>query len=253
MDNIAHPNWPVSPEKGNEIDVIEIESVEEGKLKSENDLKLNTSKMDHTPKSTIELLHNLSEIFNNTPRSDKQRSEGQHLLNSLAELLSDRSNGRSCNLDDSGHSSSMNDISDPNKSNDCYRSLDVCQTANSLNICTQNLSVRDPPHVTPKQKSKLCDKNSNRLSLSLNCPSFTKATQPKLLKRSSLSRTSLDSSKNRTGSSNSSVRSDNLSAGNLWNQQAQGNLKVKMNLEVSKKGPLKAMIPMKQLKKSGEM
>lgn len=223
----------------------------EVEVETESDLNLNSSKIDHTPKSTKELLHNLSEILNNTTRSDQQRSEGQHLLNSLAELLSDRSNSGNCNLDDSGHSSSINETSLPDKINSlCFRSPNVSQKITAFNV-TENQSAEEALKITAK--SKLCDRNSNRLSLSLHSTLPTKATQPKLLKRGSLSKISLNSSKNKTGSANCSAKSQNLSGGNVWIPQLQGNMKVIMKPEATKKGPLKATIPMKELKKSGKI
>lgn len=216
----------------------------------ETDFKLPISPVDiNTPRSARELLHNLSEILNNTTRSDQQRSEGQHLINSLAELLSDGSNIRSNNLDDSGHSSSINDLSDPEKNtNDFYEILDFSQKS-GVGTGSGNYTTDNSSNVL--KQSKFRDLNSNRLSLSLNSALPAKLTQPKILNRGNLSKISLNSSKNRTGSSNSSVKSDNMSAGNIF--VSQSNLKLKANTEVSRKGPLKAMIPLKDLKKLGKV
>lgn len=255
LDNVPHPNWPelasTTPEMADEPIAIIKQSDEETELSSETDFKANISKIEDTPKRAKQLLHNLSEILNSTTRSDQQRSEGQHLINSLAELLSDRSNVKSSNLDDSGHSSFIHDISDTEKHQvDSYEMPEYNRKSTSVNE-SQNLSNEN--WLKKKAISKFSEGSSNRLSLSLNSALPARMSQQKILKRGSLSRISLDSSKNVTGSSNSSVKSDNISTGNGLAPLLQNNLKVKVSKEVSRKGPLKAVIPVKELKKSGEI
>lgn len=170
------------------------------------------------------------------------------MLNSLASLLSDELNAKSCSLDDSGHSSSINDISDPEKiPNDYYVVLNqrsTCSDTRPEEHSIKNVSIS-------KTKSKIGDLKSKRLSISLNLALPSKVTQPSLLRKGSLSKISLDNSKNTTGSGNS-IKSNNQSAGNVLVSSMQSNLKVKMNTDVSRKGPLKAVIPFKELRKTGK-
>lgn len=260
LDHVPHPNWPdipKSPQNDNELNLTRLSDDEElqalivfskteaGQMDDEPAI----SKIDHTPKSAKELLNNLSEILNTTNRSDQQRSAGQQLINSLADLLSDKSNIRSYNLDDSGHSSFINDNSDSGKiHNDEYNILDFSQKT-SFDEVQENLSSDCPAN----SKSKLKQKNAGRLSLSLNSALPPRIIQPKLLKRCNISKISLDNSKNRTSSTNSSVHSDNLSASNTLAVPLQTCLKVKLNKDISRKGPLKATMPMKELKTKGKI
>lgn len=243
MDNVPHPNWQEFPSPGKDTMDLNEGINEPLQLESETDNKLITSKIDHNSKSARELLHNLSEILNNISQTDQQRSEGQHLLNSLAELFSDGSNTRSSNLDDSGHSSFINENSDREKNH--FDMLDLSHQI-SLDVKSKNITTNNP--LSQRKKSELGNTGSNRLSLSLNSALPLKVTQPNLIKGPNFTRISLDSSKNGSCSSNSSVKSDNRS---VLARSAQNNLKVKAARDVLRKGPLKAMIPVKDLKKSG--
>lgn len=247
LDNIPHPNWQEfkSPEK----DIILKEQIpNEIQSQSETDSKFNSSKVDQRSKDARELLNNLSEILNNTSQCDKQRREGQHLLNSLAELLSNGSNVRSANLDDSGHSSFINESSDPEK----HHYSDILES-NKEN-CSVTNSVRKVINdsLNKKEKSKLTNLCLKRLSLSLNSAVPLKLKQQNLLKTTNTSRTSMDNIRNKTDSSSFSVKSMNSTGGGRSFTSLHQNLKLKIKKEVSQKGPMKAVIPIKEIKKIGE-
>lgn len=249
LDNIVNPQWPKSPISPKNI--VPQEHQENGSITKELPTdQQSVMGIEHTQKrSAKELLQNLSEILNNNTQNELQRSEGQNLLVSLAELLNDEPQVKSSNLDDSGHSS-INENSDPDKNtNDYYEVTDYSQKANSLNFHIRNYSLENSS--IDEKSSKLSIGDTNRMSQSLNSALPTKSSQPKLLKRCSLSKVnSIEKNKCKSNGSISSGKSESLSSSNILGPQTS--FKVRQKKEASKKGPLKAIIPLMDLNRAGK-
>ncbi|KAF2905446.1 hypothetical protein ILUMI_00730 [Ignelater luminosus] len=182
-----------------------------------------------------ELLQNLSVIINNDGRDLKQKLEGQQLLCDLASILcSDSSKVSSTKLEhseDSGHSS----IEQEEHQNEqelpiCYQVLDLTTTASKSNDNEQALDL--------SMKSKDIQNCNKRSSQSFSFPSSrqSSAKLPANIKTgpSIKSSTSLDSKRDH-------------STNNEFNKLKPKRVEQKTN--GTRKGPLKAVIPLGNMAK----
>lgn len=182
-----------------------------------------------------EMLQNLSEILNTTGHSAQQITEGQHLLSSLAELLYEKSIIRSSNLEDSGHSS----INEQNNSDQLVHPRHSLTDLKSTSLKRSNSS-----------NSSIKDNSNKRMSVSYNpASSNTKVTRPKLYKMPNIS--NIDLSKNKDISKNSSTKSEGTCNGSLGLPSIK--LRNKSTDKTTNKGPVKAIIPIKDMKKKGNL
>nr|XP_023024730.1 uncharacterized protein LOC111512801 [Leptinotarsa decemlineata]XP_023024731.1 uncharacterized protein LOC111512801 [Leptinotarsa decemlineata] len=261
LDSTPQPSWPSDLEdsKTKEKDASPCESDVVFKTidkmlpePQENiELRLKTSRVNSTPsksKDAKEILQNLSEILNSTHRSDQQRSQGQNLISSLAEILCEGTENHVQHLDDSGHSSfiEQNDMSDKYKYED-YEALDLSKKSvdskdSKSYEYTSNVSVNKFP------KNILARRFSHSLSLNSNIRKINLAEENK---KRNYSASGLESSKNTTCNSNSSVKSnDSHGSGSYSITNINGKLKTKAVASGTKKGPLKAVIPVKDMKRN---
>lgn len=198
-----------------------------------------SSKSDNKLQDPRLILQNLSEILNNTKRSDSQRSKGENLISSLADILCDKTSNSSKQniaLDDSGHSSIAEQSDSPDKiSHQCYEVLDLSKR-----------SVGDPKiSSSPKKVLDLSLKTrinqvevNDRLSQSFDSKN---AVSHEDQKKRTPSLTSLDCL--------TSKKINNPSVKN--NEVMLSNFKTKLRsapVTANKKGPLKATIPVKEMK-----
>lgn len=178
-----------------------------------------------------EILQNLSEILNNSRRSDIQKSEGQQMLDNLANLLCDNSIQ---SLSDSGHSSITNDEPVVEKvldgqSNSCSSEVSVNKSENNLK--SLNLSLK---HKKTENK---------RTSQSFCAPSSSKIT-PKVNKN-----VSSDAGKNTSRKSlNNTANSKNSSQNSIVNS-SRSSIAGKSKSNDVKRGPMKAVLPIKDMSK----
>ncbi|XP_056644981.1 uncharacterized protein DDB_G0288805-like [Diorhabda sublineata] len=158
-----------------------------------------------------DILQNLSDIFNTTHKSEKQKSEGLLLLNNLAEMLNNTPTSKYDALEDSGHSSILHNESDKPDSNvetNYKKNSDFLHKLKSSNNSEENRK---------KNSGKLEKRN---VSIDIN------------------------SSKNRNNS-NSSVKSNDSNGSSSIGVK----IKSKFGTAGVKKGPLRAVIPIKEMKK----
>lgn len=217
----------------------------------------NISDIEHEPKNLSsnrknpkEILENLSELLNCVNPSEKQKSEGKNLLNSLADILCESRSSATHNHDDSGHSS-INDQSDSsNKENhEFFEVLDLRakttdqeppkqKTRSNTGVLDLSLKSKPIANVAGKRLSQSCSSSPNVLIKSRT-------------EKKSASASSLDMSKNKT--SNSSVASnDSKNNSNLVKLQITGKLRQKHSGSNLKKGPMKAIIPVGDMKKKSK-
>lgn len=214
-----------------------------------SDIQHEPKKVSSSRKDPKEILENLSELLNCTNPSEKQKSEGKNLLNSLADILCESRSSAKNNRDDSGHSS-INEPSDSsNKENhEFFEVLDLrAKTTDQIpykeNFCANtgvlDLSLKSKPIENVAGK---------RLSQSLRSSRPNVQSKSRTEKKSA-SASSLDMSKNKT--SNSSVTSNNSkNNSNLAQLQISGKLRQKHTTSNMRKGPMKAIIPIGDMKKS---
>ncbi|KAG5892427.1 hypothetical protein JTB14_003363 [Gonioctena quinquepunctata] len=268
LDSTPQPSWPSDLDDSNtkekdppkpEADTIfkAIDKMIPEPSQSNTDIKLKTSTIDSTPvksKDAKEILQNLSEILNSTNRSHQQRSQGRNLISSLAEILCEGpSESRSQNLDDSGHSSfnEPNDCSDKDK----YCSYEVLDLSRK-SIGEDSRDGKLYGQVLDLSISKLA-KNivDRRLSQSLCSvtPSIKQVSAAEVVKKRNSSVSGLDSSKNKTNNSNSSARSNDSQGSGSYLTNFGGKFKTKTSALGTKKGPLRAVIPVKEMKRNNNI
>ncbi|KRT78418.1 hypothetical protein AMK59_7414 [Oryctes borbonicus] len=191
------------------------------------------------------ILHNLSEILSSDNPSAQQKSEGQNLLFSLADMLcpgdrTDSQNERE-QSEDSGHSSIDQDIlSTNNQENLNCDALDLRINAGiSLDVKPLDLSV-----------SKKRQRNDTSDIGNIEAPDFhNEVLVSKSLKL--ITDNSVNKSKNESVNSNDSKNSSNMKT-NVSSLSSFGKFKPKRidSKVVPEKGPLKAMIPVGNMAKS---
>ncbi|KAJ8967535.1 hypothetical protein NQ314_002850 [Rhamnusium bicolor] len=207
-------------------------------------------------KDAKEILHNLSEILNCTNRSDQQKYEGQNLLSSLANMLSEnKSNTKDSSLDDSGHSSIHEQPESPNKEkHESFEVLDLRTKTASEDIHKEFVS----------DKNKILDLSSKHIkniadgcltqSFSSSIPNI-KSIPLIIIKRKNTSTSGLDFNRDKsTVSNNSSVYSnDSRNSANLSKSLIAGSLRQKTTSYGTKKGPMKAVIPIGDMRKKNNI
>lgn len=215
-----------------------------------------------------EVIENLSAILNSEVRNEQQKSEGQMLLSSLANIICTDNKEV---LDDSGRSSIDADVpqtnteeviecfevldlrtkSNSNSSDDQEKALDLSTNATKPKLVTRSFSFENkhrPPFVRKLQQPPFRSSTSNlemaaggNRSLQNN---VIRRASESLKERFSYLRSSssnLESSA-RSGSSN---ESKNLSGGGLFKGPILGKLKLKKvsgKTAITKPGPLKAVV-----------
>lgn len=229
LDCTPQPDWP-------DFDESEVDKEKSPRLNSEtvikaidkmfpttsqiDDFKIKTTRSESASsksRDAKDILDNLSEIFNNTHRSEKQKSEGRMLLNNLVELLNNSQ--YICDTEDSGHSSNPENESVAVHSN---KILSCDKVANVSDMSERDVSSESGP--------------KKRLSQTF-CS--IKSVQQKAERRSSLkSGSSLNNNKT---TNNADVKSK---------QNSAAPLKLKPVKVTSKKGPLIAIIPVEDMKKT---
>lgn len=213
--------------------------------------KLSTSKASHCSnksqsRDAKSILHNLSAIINSENRSEQQKSEGQNLLFSLADILcNENSNKNSSNdgerSEDSGHSSIDQDIACMNKHeiDSSFNALDLRVHAeaatNELKPLDLSISKMKRGNEINKSVTEVAEGHSdvklkNSLKLTNNSVMSKSKNGPICLSSSN----SLNSIKNISGLS---------SLGKLKPKKIDSKV-------VPEKGPLKAMIPVGSMSKT---
>ncbi|XP_018577040.1 dentin sialophosphoprotein-like [Anoplophora glabripennis] len=217
-----------------------------------SELVHNISDIHHEPrkvsmnkKDSKQILENLSELLNSTNRSDKQKSEGKNLLNSLANLLGEGKPGLRNDHDDSGNSS-INEHSDsPNKENhEFFEVLDL-RIKSTDDLSSKVNSTRGDPLDLSLKSKRIESLVGKRLSQSCSStPNIKLASQTE---KKNASTSSLDMNKNKT--SNSSVASNDSKNTSNVKLQTSDKFKQKHYGSSMKKGPMKAVIPVGDMKK----
>lgn len=174
------------------------------------------------------ILQNLSDIFNTTHKSEKQKSEGVLLLNNLFEMLNETQANKDDGLDDSGNLSIIHNESDKNKTDS--------------NVATNNKKETDClQKIDSSVNSDIAETDTKKCVIASPCSA--KKLPRKLEKRNSS--IDINSSRNRNNSNSSAVKS-NDSNGSSSNGPK---IKSKLGMGGPKKGPLRAVIPVKEMKK----
>ncbi|GJQ75866.1 hypothetical protein Trydic_g17930 [Trypoxylus dichotomus] len=186
------------------------------------------------------ILHNLSEILSTDNPSAQQKSEGQNLLFSLADMLCSSDHGDSLNerehSQDSGHSSIDHDLLPANKHEH------VCCDVLDLRINNSGTPAEDPKplDLSTSKKSRLND-NSDFGNVKAT-ESHNEAFVRKSLK--GISECGVNKTRNESAHSNDSKNGSSIKS-NVSNLASFGKFKPKKigSKVVPEKGPLKAMIP----------
>ncbi|CAG9822969.1 unnamed protein product [Phaedon cochleariae] len=252
LDSTPQPSWPSDLDESvdNEKKLVNTETVfktvdkllPEGLHISNEFMKPQNFDSPNEPKDVKGILQNLSEILNITHRSDQEKSQGQNLLSSLAEMLHGSSSGsKPQNLDDSGHSSFVEQNESPNHEKyECYEILDLSKKSLDSDKIRSFDNILD-------LSSKVEKKINPRLSQSFcTIPPSIRVTKPYIKVRNS-SASGLGSIKNESGTSNLSSKSND--------SQGSGNnlpkiFKSKPSSAIANKGPLKAIIPVKDMRRN---
>lgn len=247
----------IADDKNNNLEIKSSEN-------SPNNLETNNSKNSNSTSKHCdpkEVLQNLSAILTSGTMDERQKSQGQSLLNSLASIIcSERNSKDSKALDDSGHSSIENDQEHQEEQIECFEVLDLRTKANSsgedakpldLSLGAKNLSNFE--NSLPRTSQSLRQLPSMRSSTSSLEMGKNLSLQNSMMRRASESNkeqcamgSSLESS-NRTGSSNDSR---NFSGSGLFKGPILGKLRIKKadSKSVSAKaGPMKAIVKLEGL------
>ncbi|CAG9831247.1 unnamed protein product [Diabrotica balteata] len=237
LDSTPQPEWPTdmddsetrNEENDHKVDTGTVfktidKLVPSRKSQSESNAKSSSSSSSSTrSREAKEMLQNLSDIFNTTHKSDKMKLEGRKLLSSLAELLNNTQSSK--DEEDSGHSSIIDNDSDKEKP-------DMADGIEPTQISEQ------PQTMEPTLKPEV--KTASQLSQST---SLDKKEQKLERRNSSTSSVNLTTSNKPRTNSNSVKSAPNIgpSFGTKF--------KPKIGNPGLKTGPLRAVIPVKDMKK----
>lgn len=139
-------------ENDNLLPVPSINNVSKSSERSHN----SSSKSPSKSKEALEIITTLSGILSNENPSEKQKSEGQNLLSSLAEIFisSASTKSRSCILDDSGNSSIESEQVPVSETAEFYQVLDLRKKSTSESNLHQNRSFENDVPLDLSMKSK---------------------------------------------------------------------------------------------------
>lgn len=210
--------------------------------------KLSTSRLSQysnnsKSQDTKSILHNLSEILSNDHPSAQQKSEGQNLLFSLADILCSNDNRNSLTeqeqSEDSGHSSIDHDILSTNK-----QEINTSCDALDLRINVESISEQIKPLDLSMSKGRKLNE-PDEMGLKITEAGMNMKGSSKLS-----SYISTNKSRNISMCSNNSRNLSNMKT-NMSDLPSFGKLKPKrMDKNViPEKGPLKAMIPIGNMAK----
>uniref|UniRef100_A0A6P7GZ56 Uncharacterized protein DDB_G0280205-like isoform X1 n=1 Tax=Diabrotica virgifera virgifera TaxID=50390 RepID=A0A6P7GZ56_DIAVI len=240
LDSTPQPEWPTDMDDSESKKEENDHKVDTGTVfktidklvpsvsqsKSEPNTKNSTSSSSSTrSREAKEMLQNLSDIFNTTHKSDKMKLEGRKLLSSLAEMLNNTQSSK--DEEDSGHSSIIDNDSDKDKP-------DVSDGIKPNQISEHTQTVE--PTIKPEAA-----KTTSQLSQS---STLDKKEQNLERRNSSTSCVNLTTTNKSRTNSNSSVKSA-LSIGPSLGTK----FKPKVGNPGLKTGPLRAVIPVKDMKK----
>ncbi|XP_072380454.1 uncharacterized protein [Diabrotica undecimpunctata] len=237
LDSTPQPEWPTdmddsgsrNEENDHKVDTETVfktidKLVPSLKSKSEPNTKSSSSSSSSTrSRDAKEMLQNLSDIFNTTHKSDKMKLEGRKLLSSLAEILNNTQSSK--DEEDSGHSSIIDNDSDKDKP-------DMADGIEPTQISEQ------PQTIEPTVKSEA--KTTSQLSQS---SSLDKKEQKLERRNSSISSVSLPTTNKPRTSSNAVKSAPNIGP------SFGSKFKPKIGNPGLKAGPLRAVIPVKDMKK----
>lgn len=238
---------------------LEIDSSKNSQNNLEHSKCSNSSPKDCDPK---EVLQNLSAILTSGTMDERQRSQGQSLLNSLASIIcSERNSKDSKALDDSGHSSIENDQEPEEQQIECYEVLDlrtkVSSSGDDSKPIDLSMGAKNFENSLPKTSQSLRQLPSMRSSTSSLEMSKNSSLQNSLMRRASESNkeqylisSSLESSKNQSNRTGSSNDSRNFSGSGFFKGPLLGKLKIKKADSKSatvKAGPMKAIVKLEGL------
>ncbi|KAJ8915056.1 hypothetical protein NQ315_014311 [Exocentrus adspersus] len=208
-----------------------------------SDIQHEPKKLPLAEKDAKQMLENLSALLNSTNHSDKRKSEGQNLLNSLADMLCQNNSGTQNDLNNFSRLS-MNEQSNSQITENCEL---LAMHTGSVNENThKEILTRNEPNIPLKPKHI-----ENLINKCISQPlGFANGNRKLEFGKRNVSESSLNSSKSKM--SNCSVGSnDSKGSGNSSKPNIGDRTRPKHFGSASKKGPLKALIPLEDMKKKG--